>query len=103
MRIEGNQIFADEGMLLRRKGQGTGFKRCVLLPNETEQDFEEAESFPELPPYDYNERVNELIRERYSLSEELAILRQRDTKPEEFVEYNAFAEECKAKAREERI
>lgn len=47
MRIEKNEIIADEGMLIRRIGQGEGFKRCLLLPNETERDFEEAESFPE--------------------------------------------------------
>lgn len=47
MKIQDNKIYADEGMLIRRIGQGTGFKVCFLLPNETEQDFEEAESFPE--------------------------------------------------------
>lgn len=43
--------------------------------------------------------VERLIRARYSVSQELAILRQRDTKPDEFAEYDAFAEECKAKAK----
>lgn len=42
--------------------------------------------------------INRRIRLRYSLSEELAILRQRDTKPEEFAEYHAYAELCKAEA-----
>ena len=50
---------------------------------------------------DYTEYVDRLIRRKYSVSAELAILRQRDTKPEEFAEYNAYAEECKAKARAE--
>lgn len=45
--------------------------------------------------------VNEKIRARYDLSEELAILRQRDAKPDEFAEYNAFVEQCKAEARVE--
>lgn len=48
----------------------------------------------------YENLVESYIRERYSLSAELAILRQRDTKPEEFAEYNAYAEECKARAKE---
>ena len=39
--------------------------------------------------------VEEQIRRRYTLNEELAILRQRDSKPEEFAEYNAYCEECK--------
>lgn len=47
----------------------------------------------------YEELVETLIRERYSLSEELALLRQRDSKAEEFAAYNAYAEECKAKAK----
>ena len=49
----------------------------------------------------YGARVSELIRERYSLDAELAILRQRNTKPDEYEAYNAFCEECKAKARKE--
>lgn len=39
--------------------------------------------------------VNALIRRQYSLSEELAVLRQRDSKADEFAEYNTFAEKCK--------
>lgn len=45
--------------------------------------------------------IEELIRERYSVSDELAILRQRDTKPEEFAEYNAFVEQVKAEVNAE--
>lgn len=47
----------------------------------------------------YELTVERYIRERYSLNAELAILRQRDTKPEEFAEYNAYAEDCKARAK----
>ena len=50
---------------------------------------------------DYIARVDELIRRKYSVSAELAILRQRDTKPVEFAEYNAYAEACKRIAKEE--
>ena len=39
--------------------------------------------------------INALIREQYSLSNELAVLRQRDTKPEDFKAYNDIAEACK--------
>lgn len=44
----------------------------------------------------YEEAVDMKIRERYSLSQELAILRQRDEKPEEYAAYFAYCEECKA-------
>lgn len=50
-------------------------------------------------PMDYGETVNGLIRRKYTLSEELAILRQRDTKAEEFEAYNSYAESCKEEAR----
>lgn len=43
----------------------------------------------------YENEVIKLIRKRYTINQELAILRQRDTKPDEFEEYNTFVEECK--------
>lgn len=49
----------------------------------------------------YPTLVTEKIRKRYTIDEELAILRQRDEKPEEFAEYNAYAEQCKRDARVE--
>lgn len=48
----------------------------------------------------YSQLVDILIKERYSQSAENAILRQRDTKPQEFEEYNAYCEECKVRAKE---
>lgn len=50
---------------------------------------------------DYPQLVENKIRTKYSVSAELAILRQRDTKPEEFAEYNSFCELCKAEAKTE--
>lgn len=58
------------------------------------------------PAYDraaYEARTEQLIRERYTVGAELAILRQRDSKPDEFAAYNAFAEQCKAEAKNELI
>ena len=49
----------------------------------------------------YPEYVSHLIHEKYSINTELALLRQMNTKPEDFAEYNEFAEQCKAKARSE--
>ena len=49
----------------------------------------------------YEQEVTRLIRRRYSLSNELALSRQRDKKPEEWAEYNAYCEECKRRAKEE--
>ena len=50
---------------------------------------------------DYPQLVENKIRTKYSVSAELAILRQRNSKPEEFAEYNAFCELCKSEAKNE--
>ena len=47
----------------------------------------------------YGKEVEKLIRRKYSIREELAILRQRDSKPEEYEIYNAYCESCKAEAK----
>lgn len=49
----------------------------------------------------YETKIINKIRERYSLNQELAILRQRDSKPEEFAEYNTYVEQCKAEVKAE--
>ena len=47
----------------------------------------------------YPQLVQELINKKYSIYDELAIQRQRDTKQDEFNEYNTYCEECKAEAK----
>lgn len=49
----------------------------------------------------YEDRVVELLRKKYTLNQELAILRQRDEKPEEYQAYHDYAEQCKATAKQE--
>lgn len=64
----------------------------------TEKEIAEMEANkPNIP---YEQRVVLRIRERYSVDDELAILRQRDTKPDEFAEYNEYVEQVKAEERE---
>lgn len=43
----------------------------------------------------YDDAVDAEIRKRYTVSQEFAILRQRDEKPEEYSAYYAYCEECK--------
>lgn len=69
-----------------------------MTAEEIAKSKEEQKKY--LQSFNYGELVESYIREKYSISAELAILRQRDTKPEEFAEYNAYAEQCKAKAKE---
>ena len=47
----------------------------------------------------YSEKVVALIREQYSLDEELALQRQRDKKPDEWEAYDKYCEECKVAAK----
>lgn len=75
-------------------------KKRILLPSESPSDYEEITELPKYTRDEYEKKVSELIRERYSVDAELAILRQRDMKQTEYEEYNTFAEECKVRAKE---
>lgn len=69
------------------------------LTDEEEIDCYECQSIDMDGPATYERLIEALIRDRYSVSDELAILRQQDSKPEEFEAYNTYAEECKVIAR----
>lgn len=49
----------------------------------------------------YENLIIRKIRAKYTVNQELAILRQRDAKPAEFAEYDAYVERCKAEVKEE--
>ena len=96
-----HRITSDSGKYVRRLADGLTAKAIAAMtyaPEEYEEVDELPVSFDETA---YKAAVERLIRERYTVADELGILRQRDTKPQEFAEYNAFAEACKAKARAE--
>ena len=62
--------------------------------------WEQAEKpAPVLLPY--SERVVARIREVYSVDDEIALLRQKDTKPVEFGQYFAFVEQIKTEEKGE--
>lgn len=67
-----------------------------LTPEEIQQ-YEAMQVAQE--PIPYEQRVVALIRERYSIDDEIAINRQRETKPEEWQEYFDYCEWCKAQAK----
>ena len=64
----------------------------------TEEEIAEMKN--ELLNIPYEQRVVDRIRQVYSVDDELAILRQRDTKPDEFIAYHDFVEQIKAEERE---
>lgn len=51
---------------------------------------------------DYGDAVNNEIRKKYSESQEFALLRQKDEKPEEYAEYFTYCETCKALVKEKK-
>lgn len=96
---QNNEIFSTEEKYVHIKNTDVYFKRAVAVRLSVEQ-CEEVDEVPNIRnEEDYGNQVNDLIRRRYSLSEELSILRQKDEKPEEYRVYFAFCEECKAKAK----
>lgn len=56
--------------------------------------MQEIENLPQ-PEIPYSEKVVSLIRQRYSLDDELAIHRQREVKPNEWQVYFDYCEWCK--------
>ena len=103
IQVTDKEVYSDSDKFVHRLGTESYFKRSTLLPGDTVDKFEEVDAIPEETETSYNEEVNSMIRQRYSLSEELAILRQRDTKPEEFAVYNEYAEQCKAEVKRRMI
>ena len=92
----------------RREGRDAVSARARALRGDTADDFEEVDPAELAQAVDeaaeraaYEAEVERLIRRRYTVSQELALLRQRESKPEEFAEYDAYAEACKAEARAE--
>lgn len=49
----------------------------------------------------YEDLVDSKIRAKYSISEEFAILRQKEDKPVEYTEYYNYCEQCKQEAKVE--
>lgn len=80
---------SDEYKVYPADGKWVVFHREGFVIPYTEEEKKDLE----------DKETERLIAERYSVKQELAILRQKETKPEEFAEFFAFAEECKAKAK----
>lgn len=78
-------------------------KKCIngVIIEMTPEEIAELEAVRVIP--DYKESIVSAIREKYSVDDELAILRQRDTKPEEFKEYFDFVESIKQSLKENEI
>ena len=65
----------------------------VVVRNMTPEELAEYENRKDNRTY--QQRVVDRIRQIYSIDDEIAIIRQRDTKPEEFSAYNQLVEKIK--------
>lgn len=76
-----------------------------IIQTWVEDDSIEEEMVENIPENvyipSYKERIIARIRDVYSIDDEIAILRQKEIKPEEFEAYYNFVEQCKAEARAE--
>lgn len=98
--MEERELTAEE---LYQKKIKDEFERLKNLPHE-EIVLTEEQIQKELERAKYQEYENKivaLIRKKYNANQELAILRQRDTKPEEWNIYNEYVESCKRQVKEE--
>ena len=97
---QNNEIFSTEEKYVHIIGTDNYFKRGLAIGLLVEQ-CEEVDEIPQtINTKAYEDKVDSLIRGRYSLSEELGILRQKDTKKAEYDAYFTYCEQCKAEAKE---
>lgn len=86
---------------VERAGDNVFILRWGIEPNIVDGETQGVKfftrSFAGMPTI--GELVDAMVRVQYSISDELALLRQRDVKAEEFAAYNEFVEACKAEAK----
>lgn len=98
---------ADEGHILHRVGSEdyTEIRHTTVKDPEAWEEIAVAD----IPPYteaEYKAKVEELIRERYSASDEFALINNvmtgaaTEKREAEYAEYQAYRSECKARAKE---
>ena len=96
--IDGVVTFFQEPLIIDGKQIFNPSEEMILAAGWEEYTPEETASEEYVPTYE--EKVVELIRERYSIDDEIAILRQKDTKQDEYQTWYDFCEACKAQAKE---
>lgn len=74
---------------------------AVIHSKELQEDGTYLVNFTEYDMSNYETIVNKLVKEKYSDSEEFAILRKTISNPnnDEYLIYNAYVEDCKVRAR----
>ncbi len=117
IQIKNNQVFSTDGKFVHRIGTDSYFKRGTTLPADTTDNFEEADEIPPYTKAEYDAKVAELVRERYTESEEFALQRKainaafspstlsadNNAALDEYAAYNSYVEECKQRAKDEEL
>lgn len=67
------------------------YTTCNLKAEFNKLSFQASNPIKEI---ERNKKIVNLIRKKYSIDEELAILRQKESKPEKYFEYYNYVEEC---------
>lgn len=92
---DNNEIYSTTDKFIHIKGTDS-YAKLILGIGISEDMCEEVDEIKStINRTEYENLVNDRIREKYSLSEELSILRQKETKQEEWEAYNTYCEDCK--------
>lgn len=82
------------------------YKECLKIENYKIKNYEEINAtncnfvIETMPLVNYEDEVNKRVREKYSLSQELSLLRQKESKVDEYQVYYDYVESCKNQAKE---
>jgi hypothetical protein len=101
--IENKQVYSNHGKYIHRKNSEVYYKRGIILSTDTIDNFEEVDELPKYSYQEYKEKVSELIHQRYSIDDEIALsanLSRGDEYIDEYNEYQNYREECKRIAKE---
>ena len=108
------EIFSVDGYL-HKIGTDVYIKRAIVKSPLDADDYEEVDNIPPYTKDEYDKKVAELVRERYTESEEFAIQRKminviltpatvysfgNDNIVAEYNDYNDYVNECKDRAGE---
>lgn len=105
--------YSDTGKTIHRIGSDAYGSKITLLNGDTASSFEEVDEVPRYTKAEYDAKVAELVRRRYTDNEEFALQRKMlntllspatlsedaaESAADEYAEYNAYVEQCKVRA-----
>lgn len=103
--IINNNVTSTEGKYIQRKGMPfSEIHNCQALPGDTVDDWFEVDEIP-FDEEAYKAKVKELIAQKYSIEDEIALINNLRLDKEEYVkeyeEYMAYRIKCKEEAKEQ--